>query len=546
MLLFPSLLVPVFLASQCSAFYIHASSPSINRWSPAAVNNGRRDSCWRQPSSSSRATLLQLVAAVSTPAERYDDQWSTMYERLKEYQSINGDCRVPASYSLDPQLRHWVKNQRAKYQNLSEERRQRLDDIGLVRPTLRKDWDLMFQLLVDYKLKHGDCCVPAKYQPDLQLGHWVMTQRANQYQNLSVERRQRLDDIGFALRTPRREWGLIFQRLVDYQLQHGDCRVPAKYQPDPQLARWVTNQRAKYQNLSVEQRQRLDDIGFVPGTRLTERWDSMFERLRNYQSINGHCAVPAKYSLDPQLGSWVVNQRSKYQTLSEERRQRLDGIGFVLRMPRREWDLNFQRLVDFQLKHGNCRVPARYQPDPQLGHWVTNQRINYPNLSVERRQRLDDIGFVLRTPRTARAVMFQRLVDYKLKHGDCHVPSRYQPDPQLARWAITQRINYPNLSEERRQRLDDIGFVPGTPTTERWDFMFERRRDYQSINGHCAVPAKYSLDPRLGHWVLNQRAHYQNLSEERRQRLDDIGFIARLRIRKTRAMMFHAPTASGP
>jgi Helicase associated domain len=322
---FQTLLVPVFLASQCSAFYIHAS-PIINRWAPAAVDNRKRDSCWHQPSSS-RATLRRLAAT----AERYDEQWNTMYERLKEYHSINGDC-----------------------------------------------------------------CVPTKYPPDPQLGHWVMNLRSN-YQNLSEERRQRLEYIGFVLRPPRKEWGLKFQRLVDYQLKHGHCRVPAKYPPDPQLGRWVKNQRANYQNLSLEWRQRLDDIGFVPGMPVTERWDSMFQRLRDYQSVNGHCAVPAKYSLDPQLGYWVVNQRTRYQNLSEKQRQRLDDIGFVVRLrTRTEWDLMFQRLVDFQLKHGDCRVPKIYQPDRQLGHWVMNQRAEYQNLSEERRQRLDDIGFVAR------------------------------------------------------------------------------------------------------------------------------------------------------
>jgi Helicase associated domain len=418
--------------------------------------------------------LLRLAAVRSTPAERYDDQWKTMYERLKEYQSIYGDCRVPVKYQPDPQLRYWVVNQRARYQNLSE------------------------------------------------------------------ERRQRLDEIGFVFLAPREKWDLMFQRLVDYQLQHGDCRVPAKYQPDPQLAWWVVNQRAKYQNLSVEQRQRLDDIGFVLGMPTTERWDSMFERLRDYQSINGHCAVPARYSLDPQLGHWVINQRAKYQNLSEERRQCLDDIGFVPGMTVTErWDLMFQLLVDYKLKHGDCCVPVRYQPDLQLGHWVMTQRraTKYQNLSVEQRQRLDDIGFVPGTPMTERwDSMFERLRNYQSINGHCAVPTKYSLDPQLGSWVVNQRAKYLSLSEERRQHLDDIGFVPGMTVTERWDSMLERLREYQSINGHCAVPARYSLDPQLGLWVINQRAKYQNLSEERRQRLEDIGFVARLRKQKTRAM----------
>ena len=33
------------------------------------------------------------------------------------------------------------------------------------------------------------------------------------------------------------------------------------------------------------------------------------------------------------------------------------------------WDTMYQRLLVFQERHGHCRVPYRYQDDPQLGAW---------------------------------------------------------------------------------------------------------------------------------------------------------------------------------
>jgi Helicase associated domain len=206
----------------------------------------------------------------------------------------------------------------------------------------------------------------------------------------------------------------------------------------------------------------------------------------------------------------------------------------------------YERLKEYQSINGDCRVPAQYSLDPQLRYWVVNQRAKYRTLPVEWRRRLDDIGLVPYTPRTKKwDSMYQRLVQYQLQYGDCRVPKRgYLPDPQLAWWVMNQRFTYRHLSEERRQRLDDIGFVPRMTVTERWDSMLERLRDYQTINGHCAVPAKYSLDPQLGRWVTCQRANYQTLSEERRQRLEDIGFVARLRTRKPKATGLHVPTAS--
>jgi Helicase associated domain len=213
-----------------------------------------------------------------------------------------------------------------------------------------------------------------------------------------------------------------------------------------------------------------------------------------------------------------------------------------------QWYIKYERLKEYQSINGDCRVPPRYSLDPQLGSWVANQRAKYPNLTVLQRHRLDDIGFVPGMPGTERwDAMLERLRNYRSINGHCAVPARYSLDPQLGNWANNQRAKYQNLSEERRQHLDDIGFVPGMSATERWDSMLERLRDYQNVNGHCAVPAKYSLDPQLGLWVVNQRIKYQNLSEEQRQRLEDIGFVARLRQRKPKATGLHVPTASsGP
>jgi Helicase associated domain len=146
----------------------------------------------------------------------------------------------------------------------------------------------------------------------------------------------------------------------------------------------------------VEQRQRLHDIGFV-----ADRWDAMLQRLvaEYHQYQHGRdCMVPQKrYSL---LGSWVAQQRRNYQknqTLSTEQRQRLQDLGFVVVVDR--WEFMRARLVDYMSRYGDCLVPQRYPLDPKLGNWVANQRNivrqkKKKTMSAERRQRLEDIGFV--------------------------------------------------------------------------------------------------------------------------------------------------------
>jgi Helicase associated domain len=132
--------------------------------------------------------------------------------------------------------------------------------------------------------------------------------------------------------------------------------------------------------------------------------------------------------------------------------------------------------------------------------------------------------------------MFDRLRAYMEIHGDCLVPKRYPPDQKLATWVHTQRIQYKKsftpsahssaqdgnaesatltkkedskdddtfdpLSDERRHRLDEIGFcwsarvvdrpaearskpTPRNSYDDQWDAMFERSVSRRSNNPLC-------------------------------------------------------------
>ena len=59
------------------------------------------------------------------------------------------------------------------------------------------------------------------------------------------------------------------------------------------------------------------------------------------------------------------------------------------------WEEGFAALVLFKQREGHCDVSTKHKEgDYNLGGWVSNQRSNKDALSPERRQRLDEIGFV--------------------------------------------------------------------------------------------------------------------------------------------------------
>lgn len=125
-----------------------------------------------------------------------------------------------------------------------------------------------------------------------------------------------------------------------------------------------------------------------------------------------------------------------------------------------KWDAMFDQLKEYKEKHGDCLVPQRYQENPKLGRWVNKQRENRERLPQDRKELLESIGFVWSVvKREPWEVMFQRLVDYREKNGDCLVPQRYELDPRLGGWVREQRKRKDNLIKERRECLDAIGFA---------------------------------------------------------------------------------------
>ena len=95
----------------------------------------------------------------------------------------------------------------------------------------------------------------------------------------------------------------------------------------------------------------------------------------------------------------------------------------------------------------------------------------------------------------------------------------------LGQWVSVQRHRKDLLPVERRRRLDAIGFVWDC-RDYRWDEHFAVLLKFRQRNGHCYVPALYKEgDFKLGYWVSTQRRYRDEMSAERRARLNKIGFV---------------------
>ena len=144
-----------------------------------------------------------------------------------------------------------------------------------------------------------------------------------------------------------------------------------------------------------DRRQRLDALGFVWDP-LAAQWDEGVHFLEIYRQREGHYLVPTSHREQGyRLGQWVGVQRTAQDTLSPERRARLDALGFVWDPLAAQWDKGVHFLEFFREREGHCRVPDNHREEAfRLGGWVREQRTAQDTLSPERRARLDALGFV--------------------------------------------------------------------------------------------------------------------------------------------------------
>jgi hypothetical protein len=400
-------------------------------------------------------------------------------------------------------------------------------------------WNLRFQQLVEYKRAHGDCKVPKRYGPSLELGRWVGKQRATKTKNkLSVEREENLNSIGFVWKAiSLTDWDTRLEQLVEYKRAHGDCNVPQQYGPSLELGFWVRRQHvAKTKHkLSAEREENLNSIGFVWSVRGCD-WDERFEQLVEYKRAHGDCNVPGQYGPCLALGRWVAAQRvakNKF-VLSEGREEKLNRIGFVWNINERDWNLRFQQLMEYKEANGNCNVPQDFRPIPQLGHFVQEQRRANKDqkLTKERFEKLNSIGFDWGKHQYGWIAHNEQLEDENDRtHGPLHAPKRCSANnPPHLHKLVTE-----HLSNNRQKKVLEKESVTGITTSDNeicWDLHFRELLAYLQTHGDFNVPQCYPCNPLLARWVSDQRNEFDlkrrgeqtSLTPLREANLDAIGF----------------------
>jgi hypothetical protein len=217
--------------------------------------------------------------------EKRDKYFEEQFELLQQYKNKYGSCDVPQIAKSSPpefkSLGSWVNRTRVAmnlYQDnkdkpaaeaaasskskLDDTKVKRLLEIGFVmtpaskKPHTASDrgdltWDEMFEILKEYKAKHGNMDVPDL--PKSALRYWIVRVRESYTKlkegkptQMTAQRIAKLTEIGFNLKTRPR---LLFDERAlswfEYFTKHG--HDPRRDDSDAGgLGKWVTSIRFKY------------------------------------------------------------------------------------------------------------------------------------------------------------------------------------------------------------------------------------------------------------------------------------------------------------
>ena len=115
---------------------------------------------------------------------RLEAAWEKGFASAQKYRTEHGDLLVPVRYrdKNDFALGEWIVYNRQRYLggNLTQNRIERLEAIGMVWSTSNDLWEQNYAAATQYYLEHGDLEVPIKYETPsgFGLGVWLGAQRA--------------------------------------------------------------------------------------------------------------------------------------------------------------------------------------------------------------------------------------------------------------------------------------------------------------------------------------------------------------------------------
>jgi hypothetical protein len=368
------------------------------------------------------------------------DEWVKKWQESKRMRITDPTKSTPQG------LEGWMVKQRSKrkrledgeHTNLTQEQVDRVTELGFPwdantrtekNEAIFDEWVKKWQ---EYKIMR--ITDPTKARPQ-GLGSWIVKQRTKrksledgEHTNMTQEQVDRLTELGFPweadnYKTEKNE--AIFDEWVKKWQESKIMRItdPTKATHHG-LGSWIVKQRTKRKsledgvptNLTQEQVDRLTELGFPWDTDIvkTKKNEAIFDEwVKKWQESKGMRITDPTKARPPELGSWIVKQRSKRKSLedgvptnmTQEQVDRLTALGFPWDADNSRTEKNeaiFDEWVEkwqaYKSMHGTDPTKVTHHG---LGSWIVKQRSKrksledgvHTNMTQEQVDRLTELRF---------------------------------------------------------------------------------------------------------------------------------------------------------
>jgi len=227
----------------------------LGRWVDVQRTNYKRGMLLKR-----RIELLDEISFLWSP---HESKWQLRYHQAVSFFECNGHLNVARTYPL---LGPWVREQRSQYSkgNISQERIELLERIGMIWNLIDSHWWEGFNLLKEFVDKNGHADAPVTKVN--RLGVWVQVQRREYKKgNLTQDKIDALEQLGFT-------WSIRDSPDENFAKKYGEVMKYAQNSPDllrirtedKSLYTWINNQRSLYKKNKMPQN-RIEMLESVPG-----------------------------------------------------------------------------------------------------------------------------------------------------------------------------------------------------------------------------------------------------------------------------------------
>eukprot|EP00415_Alexandrium_ostenfeldii_P001033 UN1033 len=347
-----------------------------------------------------------------------------------------------------------------------------------------------------------------------------------------------LKDMGFVFSEHERRWTLFMEVLREFLAREGHCRVPRGHM-EGSYALGLAVSKVRSSSTFIRKRddriEELRSMGFV-FNEYDKRWMDFLQALRTFRMREGHLHVPRLHKENAYpLGKAVLRVRHGGHLIRgrADRLSTLRAMGFAFSMSDKRWEMFLTALHSFKRREGHCCVPWRHREGSyNLGIAVNGVRSRgyFVSGHPERREELDQLGFVWRVDDAQWSHFLEALWAFASREGHCLVPQRHVEKGYALGRALSSMRNsgmYIHERPERARVLEAMGVTFQKRNDVQWRSFYEALQAFQAREGHCCVPARHLEGTfRLGPAVMRvrHRGYFVKGRPDRHRVLEDMGF----------------------